>query len=144
MNIPAQRYVVVLLLHTHTQLKWMRASVWGDGFHGNASGFSKPVGRATMTAVTKKKLENKKKVWRAPQVSVTCTYTTMYLPTPCWEYLVSEPDPLIIEKNGLVNWLGWKCTLHPVWRCTSGWLLSDVRLLEMRTTREPSSRFALI
>ena len=28
--------------------------------------------------------------------------------------LVSEPDPQKIEKEGLVNQLGWKCTLRPV------------------------------
>ena len=27
-------------------------------------------------------------------------------------FLVSEPDPRKIEKEGLVNWLGWKCTLR--------------------------------
>ena len=45
--------------------------------------------------------------------------------------------PLKIKKEGLVNWLGWKCTLRPVCRGTSDWLLitehSDVRLLEMLT-----------
>ena len=68
------------------------------------------------------------------QVSLTCTY----LPTPCWQHLVLEPDPLIIEKEGLVNWLGWKCTLRLVCRRTSDWLLSDVHLLEMLAAREPS------
>ena len=28
--------------------------------------------------------------------------------------LVSEPDPQKIEKEGLVNRLGWKCTLRQV------------------------------
>ena len=60
------------------------------------------------------------------------------------EDVVSEPDPRKIGKEGLVNWLGWKCTLRPVWRHTSDWLLisnSDVRLLEMLTTWEPSLLF---
>ena len=30
--------------------------------------------------------------------------------------------PLKNQKEGLVNWLGWKCTLCPVCRCTSDWL----------------------
>ena len=29
-------------------------------------------------------------------------------------FLVSEPDPRKIEKEGLAHRLGWKCTLHPV------------------------------
>ena len=40
--------------------------------------------------------------------------------------LVSEPDPRKIEKEGLVNWLGWKCTLRPVCRRTSDWLLISI------------------
>ena len=31
-----------------------------------------------------------------------------------WNYLVSEPDPREIEKEGLVNGAGWKCTLQNV------------------------------
>ena len=42
--------------------------------------------------------------------------------------VVSEPDPRKIEKEGLVNWLGWKCRLRPVCRGTS-----DVCLLEILT-----------
>ena len=40
--------------------------------------------------------------------------------------LVSEPDPRKIEKEGLVNRLGWKCTLRPVCRRTSNWLLISI------------------
>ena len=40
--------------------------------------------------------------------------------------LVSEPDPRKIEKEGLVNRLGWKCTLRPVCRRTSDWLLINI------------------
>ena len=96
---------------------------------------SRPVAQATMTTVTVRKQEKGMKV---PQVSLTCTHTTMYLPTPCWQHLVLEPDPLIIEKEGLAHRPGWKCTLRPVCRRTSDWLLSDVHLLEMLTAREPS------
>ena len=39
---------------------------------------------------------------------------------------VSEPDPRKIEKEGLVNWLGWKSTLCPVCRRTSNWLLISI------------------
>ena len=31
-----------------------------------------------------------------------------------------KPDPKKIEKEGLVNGMGWKYTLSPVWRRTSG------------------------
>ena len=41
-------------------------------------------------------------------------------------FLVSEPDPRKIEKEGLVNRLGWKCTLRPVCRRTSDWLLISI------------------
>ena len=40
--------------------------------------------------------------------------------------LVSEPDPRKIEKGGLAHRLGWKCTLCPVWRRTSDWLLISI------------------
>ena len=39
-------------------------------------------------------------------------------------WVLSEPDTRKIEKEGLVNWLGWKCTLHPVH--TSNWLLMSI------------------
>ena len=35
-------------------------------------------------------------------------------------------DPQKIEKEGLVNGLGWKCTLCPVCRHTSDWLLISI------------------
>ena len=42
-------------------------------------------------------------------------------------HVVSEPDPSSrIEKEGLVNRLEWKCTLHPVCRHTSNWLLISI------------------
>ena len=34
--------------------------------------------------------------------------------------------PSKIEKEGLVNQLGWKCTLRPVCRCTSNWVLISI------------------
>ena len=40
--------------------------------------------------------------------------------------VVSEPDPRKIEKEGLVNRLGWKCTLRLVCRRTSDWLLISI------------------
>jgi len=40
--------------------------------------------------------------------------------------LVSEPDPRKIEKEGLAHRRGWKCTLRPVWRRTSDWLLISI------------------
>ena len=40
--------------------------------------------------------------------------------------LVSEPDPRKIEKEGLVFRMGWKCTLRPVCRRTSDWLLINI------------------
>ena len=40
--------------------------------------------------------------------------------------VVSEPDPRKIEKEGLAHRLGWKCTLRPVWRRTSDWLLISI------------------
>ena len=40
--------------------------------------------------------------------------------------VVSEPDPQKIEKEGLVNWLGWKYTLRPECRRTSDWLLISI------------------
>ena len=40
--------------------------------------------------------------------------------------LVSEPDLWKIKKEGLVNWLGWKCTLCSVCRRTSDWLLISI------------------
>ena len=43
-----------------------------------------------------------------------------------YRLLVLEPDPRKIEKEGLVNWLGWKCTLHQVCRRTSDWLLNSI------------------
>ena len=44
----------------------------------------------------------------------------------CAQYVVSEPDPRKIEKEGLVNWLGWKCTLRQVCRRTPDWLLISI------------------
>ena len=41
-------------------------------------------------------------------------------------WVVSELDPRKIEKEGLVNRLGWKCTLCPVWRHTSDCLLISI------------------
>ena len=41
-------------------------------------------------------------------------------------WVVSEPDPRKIEKEGLAHRLGWKCTLRPVWRRTSDWLLISI------------------
>ena len=32
----------------------------------------------------------------------------------CWPHIVLEPDPRKIEKEGLVNAAGWKCTLQNV------------------------------
>ena len=42
--------------------------------------------------------------------------------------IVSEPDPQEIEKEGLVNGMGWKCTynVRPVCRRTSDWLLINI------------------
>ena len=37
-------------------------------------------------------------------------------------YIVSEPDPWKIVKEGWVNWLGWKYTLRLECRRTSDWL----------------------
>ena len=31
-----------------------------------------------------------------------------------WLHVVSEPEPRKIEKEGLVNGVGWKCTLWNV------------------------------
>ena len=45
---------------------------------------------------------------------------------PVGELLVSEPDPRKIEKEGLVFRMGWKCTLRPVCRRTSDWLLINI------------------
>ena len=35
--------------------------------------------------------------------------------------IVSEPDPRKIKKEGLVNGMGCKCTLQPVFGHTSDW-----------------------
>lgn len=32
------------------------------------------------------------------------------LPVPRAPVVVSEPDTRKIEKEGLINWLGWKCS----------------------------------
>ena len=57
----------------------------------------------------------------AESLSVTKAATGLHNHT-----LVLEPDPQEIEKEGLVNWMGWKCTLHPVCRRTSDWLLINI------------------
>ena len=33
---------------------------------------------------------------------------------------------IVSEKEGLVNQLGWKCTLHQVCRCTFDWILISI------------------
>ena len=40
--------------------------------------------------------------------------------------LVSEPDTQNIEKEGLVNGLGWKCTLCQVCQHTSNWMFVGI------------------
>ena len=47
-------------------------------------------------------------------------------PPPPGPSLVSEPDPQKIEKEGLVNGMGWKCTPSLVYSCTSDWLLISI------------------
>ena len=44
---------------------------------------------------------------------------------PRWN-VVSEPDPQIIKRRVMVHQLGWRCTLHPVCRHTSDWLLISI------------------
>ena len=55
--------------------------------------------------------------------------------------LVLEPDPRKIGKEGLVNWLGWKCTLHPVCRHTSDWLLQLAFLMYIRNANRTKAVF---
>ena len=57
----------------------------------------------------------------AESLSVTKAATGLHDHT-----LVSESDSQKIEKEGLVNWLGWKCTLRLVCRRTSDWLLISI------------------
>jgi len=52
--------------------------------------------------------------------------------------VVSEPDPQKIEKEGLVNGQGWRCTLHPACRRTSDWLLISILMCTEMLT--PQSR----
>ena len=41
-------------------------------------------------------------------------------------YLVSEPDPQKIEKEGLAHRLGWKCTLRNVRNFINCWTLQSL------------------
>ena len=54
-----------------------------------------------------------------------------YIPNLSWKWAQKSQTgsslgtrPSKIEKE--VNWLGWKCTLHLVCRCTSDWLLISI------------------
>ena len=49
---------------------------------------------------------------------------SVHLHTPLLVSLRTRPSKN--RKEGLVNWLGWKCTLCLVCRCTSDWLLISI------------------
>ena len=44
----------------------------------------------------------------------------------CLQHLLTSSLRTRPSKEGLVNWLGWKCTLRPVCRRTSDWLLISI------------------
>jgi len=50
--------------------------------------------------------------------------------------IVSEPNPQKIEKEGLVNGQSWRCTLHPVCRCTSDWLPISILMCDEMLTAQ--------
>ena len=57
-----------------------------------------------------------------PEITWQNTMGIFETGTTVTPHLVSEPDPSKIEKEGLVNEAGWKCTLCSVCRRTSDWL----------------------
>ena len=57
-----------------------------------------------------------------PEITWQNTMGIFETGTTVTPHLVSEPDPSKIEKEGLVNEAGWKCTVCSVCRCTSDWL----------------------
>ena len=57
-----------------------------------------------------------------PEITWQNTVGIFETGTTVTPHLVSEPDPSKIEKEGLVNEAGWKCTLCSVCRRTSDWL----------------------